>query len=308
MWKTIILAWNSWVDIDAYACIIALEEIYQLQNKEVYIFIPKDKSASITKYLETLEFRAKIIKNIEEEDKLILVDVSNKDYLENTCKYKLNNIVKIYDHHFESTNFWKEKIWENAVIENIWACASLIVKLAIKNKVFDKLSYNSKLLLFSAIISHTFNLKYKEIICKKDIEAYSLLYKDLNIDNTFISKYFFDVSKEVYKNPFESLKNDYKIIPLKDKNISICQMELWNQNNFIKDNIEHIISIINTWKSDYRFYMWIDIENWNTFFISDNEKSKNFLKSILWINFNWNIWIYEKIIIRKELIKIIKQI
>lgn len=308
MWKTIILAWNSWIDIDAYACMLALEEIYRLQGKETYIFIPKEKSASITKYLEKLEFNGKVTKNIEKEDKLILVDVSNKDYLEQICKYNLNNVIKIYDHHFESTNFRKEKIWENAIIENIWACASLIVEIALKNKVYDKLSYNSRLLLFSAIISHTFNLRYKEIITKKDLEAYNLLLKDLNINNEFTGKYFSDVSKEVYENPFKSLENDHKIIPLGNKNISICQMELWNQDKFIKDNLKNITSIINIWRSDYKLYMWIDIENWKTYFISDDEISKKFLEKLLWINFDWDIWIYREIIIRKELIKKIKQI
>lgn len=306
MQKTIILAWNKWIDIDAYACMIALSEIYKILKKEVFIFLPKETSASVTETTKRLKFESNLVNEITEEDKLILVDVSNKNYLEKICKYNLDNVIKIYDHHFESTKFWKEKIWENAIIENIWACASLIIELAKKEKVYDKIWYNSKLLLFTAIISHTFNLKYKKILTKKDLDSYNLLFKDLNIKDDFIRNYFNEVSKSVFLDPYNSLKNDHKIIPINNQSLSICQLELWEQDEFINKNIEYIIKIINLWDSDYRFYMWIDINKAVTYFISDDDKTKKFLQKLFWRNFNWNILILKEIIIRKELIKKLK--
>lgn len=301
--KKVILAWNSWLDIDAYACIVWLYEIMRLKWEDVVVFIPESKAVSITSYLQNLPLNIKLTDNIESSE-LYLVDVSWKDFLENICCYNLENVRKIYDHHFESYDFWKAKIWDNAKIEEIWACATMIVELAIFEWVFIQLSKTAKLLLASAILSHTMDFKYSEIVKKRDLLAYENLKKDLpELDDNFIKKYFEDVSESAIKNPIETLKNDHKIVNLNWKLFSISQLEIWDQKKFIKDNENIILGLTNLEKSDYSFYIWSSIEEWKTYFISDNLDTQNLLNNILWINFEDNIGIYEKIIIRKEVVK-----
>lgn len=301
--KKVVLAWNSWLDIDAYACIIGLYEIMKLKWENVEAFIPEWKAVSITETLKNLPLNINLTQNIENSD-LFLVDVSWKDFLEKVCGYNLENIKKIYDHHFESYDFWKNKLWENAKIEEIWACASIIVELAIEEWVFDKLSESAKLLLASAILSHTMDFKYEDIITNRDILAYENLKKDLpELDEEFIKKYFIEVSESAIKDLIETLKNDFKIVNLNWDNFSISQLEIWNQKDFIKSNKQLILDLINLNNSNHSFYLWISIEEWKTYFISNNLDTKELLNKVLWINFEDNIWIYEKIIIRKEVIK-----
>lgn len=301
--KKVVLAWNSWLDIDAYACIVWLYEIMKLNWEDIEAFIPESKSVSITPYLQNLPLNIKLTSNIENFE-LFLVDVSWKEFLENVCWYNLENIKKIYDHHFESYDFWKSKLWDNARIEEVWACATIIVELAISEWVFSKLSKTVKLLLASAILSHTMDFKYEDIITNRDIIAYENLKKNLEeLNDYFVKKYFTEVSESAIKNPLETLNNDYKVVNLNWKTFSISQLEIWNQREFIKDNENIILEIINLEKSDYSFYIWSSIEEWKTYFISNNLDTQNLLNKVLWIDFKNNIWIYDKIIIRKEVTK-----
>ena len=74
------------------------------------MFFPPNFSASIPSYLQEKDIFPKQVKQIKGDESLILVDVSNRAFLENECQYPIKNITKIYDHHFESFDFWKTEL------------------------------------------------------------------------------------------------------------------------------------------------------------------------------------------------------
>ena len=157
-----------------------------------------------------------------------------------------------------------------------------------------------------ATVSHTMNFKYTDITTKRDLSAFEKVNFDSAINQEMISKYFTDVSQNVIENPEDSIINDFKPnMEFSDITLWIAQIEIWEQEKFIEDNLNFITNLLKENTSEYKFYMWASIKNWETYFIWVDEKSKELLTKTLGITFEGNIWIYENIIIRKEIIKLI---
>ena len=74
----------EWIDIDAYACIVAYGDFLQNQKKEIVkclLNIPY--SPTITKSLLDLPLpELKIVNSYSNEDNLVLLDISGRTYIE----------------------------------------------------------------------------------------------------------------------------------------------------------------------------------------------------------------------------------
>ena len=109
-----------------------------------------------------------------------------------------------------------------------------------------------------AIISHTMNFRYHEIISPRDISAFSQT--QAFISDKDIQQYFEAVSQEIFQNPLAGLINDFKEnIILQQQSFGIMQAELWGQDIFCEKNISLILSILEKNNNDFRFYMGISI-------------------------------------------------
>ncbi len=246
----VITSWPDWIDIDALRSWLALYEIKQILGESVDICLSPTFAPSITPSVQKLiaqwEKKHPISRwRTDDSAKLILVDVSDIHYLEQKAHYNLNNIEEIYDHHFESTDFRKDKIWHEAHIESVWSCTTLIAQLAIDHHILDQLSDESILGLSLTTVSHTLNFQ-SSVATDQDKKIYDILSHEMKRrwlwHDTIVSDYFSELEKHITSNIEEAFTNDTKYA-MKIGSIvcSITQCEVRNGQHFInmqKDIIE----------------------------------------------------------------------
>lgn len=162
MWEVvkmkIVTSGSKYIDIDAYAGIIAYSNLLRLKGIQAKAVSTAKLNESITSSL--LELNTKLDKYEEkEDDEFIIIDVSNKDYFDEIVKE--SKIVEVIDHHTGFEEYWESKLGENSKIEFIGSVATLIVEDYEKENLLERMSKDIAILLMSAILDNTLNFQAK---------------------------------------------------------------------------------------------------------------------------------------------------
>ena len=169
----VVTSGKKYIDIDAYAGCIAYAKLLNLKGIKAKAISTAKPNESITPSLMKLTFKLDEYKP-DQEDEYMIIDVSNKDYFDTFVQEK--KIIGIIDHHVGYEKYWKDKLKEKAQIEFIGSVATIIVELYEKENLMEQISRDLAILLISAILDNTLNLKAK-ITTKRDIMAYKKLEK-----------------------------------------------------------------------------------------------------------------------------------
>jgi len=290
------------MDIDMCAGTQALYELFTLQGKEVYVHGSQTYSASVTKDLQERTFSYPT-KEIESGDQLFAVDVSSIQYLGEQCQYPLDQFAGIYDHHFESTDYWRDKLGERAVIQEVGAASTLVAELIQEEGMWAEISFDTKVLLAAAIISNSQNFKFA-MTSRRDHVIYDLISNEVNLESNFAETYFLSIQDTIVENIQDSLKNDTKErVALTDKTFTIAQLEMWDTEAFLKESKKEVQEFLNNSEAQIRFFLSASLSEDRTYFIVVDEKSESFLTNLLGISFADGQAVMNKIMIRKEVIK-----
>lgn len=150
--------WKKYIDIDAYAGCIAYARLLNLKGIKAKAISTAKLNESITPSLLDLNIKLDEYKP-SEDDEYIIIDVSNKDYFDTFVKEE--KIIEIIDHHVGYEEYWKNKLNQKSQIEFIGSVATIIVEIYERENLVDKISKNLAILLISAILDNTLNLKAK---------------------------------------------------------------------------------------------------------------------------------------------------
>ena len=95
----IVTAGSSYLDIDAYACCVALKELFLLQGIDAIAYSPADCNYSVPRSMINV---ASLTPNLPSDidpktSHYVIADVSDPDYLDSGVP--LQQIVAVYDHH-----------------------------------------------------------------------------------------------------------------------------------------------------------------------------------------------------------------
>ncbi len=294
----IVTSGKKYIDIDAYAGCIAYAELLNLKGIKSKAISKAKLNESITKSLLNLNIKLDKYEP-KEDDEYIIIDVSNKNYFDTFVREE--KIIEIIDHHVGYEKYWKNKLKEKAKIEFIGSVATIIVELYEKENLINKISKDLAILLISAILDNTLNLKAK-ITTQRDIIAYKKLEKIIN-DKSYPEKYFNECQLQITENLKTAIENDTKI-----ENITpilppiFAQLTIWDKEKILnyKQIIYKTLNNLGTkWMmnliclKDGKSYLLVkDLE------VQENiEKlfNKRFQKEIMELD---NVWL------RKEIIKL----
>ena len=229
----------EWIDIDAYACIVAYGDFLQNQKKEIVkclLNIPY--SPTITKSLLDLPLpELKIVNSYSNEDNLVLLDISGRTYIERF--YNINNIIELWDHRKWHEIYRKELLQDKSHIELVWSCTTLIYEHI---KQYWKLEYlhdTSLLLLYAGTISNTLNLQ-SSVTTDRDKRCCKALQYYLNIPDTWAEHYFKDIQSMLTSNIplYLSLETKYESFLWAET--MIVQCELRDSNLFIQKKLQDL--------------------------------------------------------------------
>ncbi len=304
---TYVTSGGAYTDIDTYACTIAYSEMLRLKGYNAHAVISKNFTETIPKFLTALkvEYLDQETVNLNEADSLIIVDRSDIEGLKSSID--TTKVKEIYDHHFGYEKYWKELLGRNSHIEKVGSCATLIycaIRSAIRKDCFErKISQNSLILLYSAIISNTLNFK-AGVTTQKDIISAEEIKNLAKIDDSFTQKYFTTVTANIEKDPYNAMLKDVKSIIAGDKKIAIGQLELWDSANLISSLVDQIPSFLPGFQ-DLPFFITVaSISDGKTTFISKSFEAKKMLGDAL--DFTWrseDFFVLERLLLRKEIIK-----
>ncbi len=301
--KTIVTTYTN-PDLDGTACAYAYAEFLCHKGEDAIAAIPGIPHQEAQYVLN--KFKVKCPENIENtiniDDKIIIVDASDPGGISESVK--LEKVVEIIDHRKinESHKFPNAKIQ----IELVGAAATLIAEKFYQSNF--TISKESASLLYSAIVSNTINFQ-ANVTVDRDRVMVEWLKTKFDLPKDHIHEMFRDKSqhKDLIKEVFV---NDFASFDINGYHLSIAQIEIINVDEFIKKNIEDLKGNLMKTKDkvglDIFFITCIDLEKaFNTFVAIDIETEK-IVENALGVMFSDGIAKRKGILMRKEIIPIIK--
>ena len=218
-----------------------------------------------------------------------------------------NQIKEVIDHH--KMNEWLSKQKDIKIqIEMIGAAATLVAE-RFKNNNID-ISRESAILLYNGIISNTMNLKISMTTQKDKDMAHWLKqkYPEITEEKT---KAIFIKKSEITDRLREEMEVEFK-----DEFITISwsmgQLEIANVEEFLNRNEEKVRAILKKVKDennvDYISVNCMDIINGYTIILAENEATANIISDAINVKFIKLKAKIDKLVSRKEIIKIIRAI
>ena len=302
----IITAGSTYLDIDAYACCVAMAELLQLQGQKAIAYSTAPCNYSVCKSLTT---EAPVEKNIPvdidaENTGYIIVDVSDPEFLKKSVP--LEKVVAVYDHHVGFEEYWQSRIGEQARIEFIGAAATLIFRQWKKAGLEKQMAHSTARLLIAAILDNTLNLTSSNTT-REDIDAFNELCAHANVDEGWCAGYFSEVQKNVEADLKNALFNDLKNV--RDNPVLpplVAQLCIWDAGS-----IWEKLSQIRQWFAEFSD-SWminvIDLKNGCSWFVCDYAVYQKKIESVFQIQFDSGIAQLPKSYLRKEIIKKTKSI
>ncbi len=297
--RIIVTAGATYLDIDAYACSIALAELLHLKGIDAVAYSDAPCNYSVCPSLiEKGLLITSLPKEIEEKAKYIIVDVSDPNYLKDNVP--LDNIIKVYDHHVGFEEYWTSRIGDGTNIEFIGAAATLIYREWKKAGLEDKMSGHTARLLVAAILDNTLNLTSSNTT-EEDREVFKALCRKESIGEEWCAAYFSEVQKSVEADLKNAIFNDIKRIT--DNTLlppRMAQLCVWDAESIIKKLPE--IRLYFDGKDNWLMNI-IDIKHRCSYFVSDNSVCQAGLEDIFGVRFESGVARSPVPYLRKEIIK-----
>jgi inorganic pyrophosphatase/manganese-dependent inorganic pyrophosphatase len=229
----IITAGSNYLDIDAYACIVAMAELLNLQEipSIAYSTAPSNYSvcSSLTKEGQIIQELPSEVS--EESAKYIIVDVSDPEFLKSSVS--IEKVIEVYDHHIGFEDYWTSYIGDGAHIEFIGAAATLIYRAWKKSGLSDQMKMSTAKLLIAAILDNTLNLASSNTT-REDIDAFCALCAYVGVGDEFRTSYFSEVQKSVETDLKNALFGDIKTV--RNNSIlpsNVAQLCVWNSESVL---------------------------------------------------------------------------
>ena len=297
----IITAGSTYLDIDAYACSVAMKELLELKGERSVAYSEAPYNYSVCNFLVE---EGQMVKSLpaefrEEELAYIIVDVSDPDYIKDSVP--LDKVIEVYDHHVGFEEYWNSRIGGKSHIEFIGAAATLIYREWKIAGLQDKMTRSTALLLIAAILDNTLNLTSSNTTAE-DIEVFRELCRRENIGEEWCARYFAEVQANVEADLRNALFNDLKAI--QDNHVlppRFAQLCVWDAENILRK-----LPKIRQWFSD-RPDSWminiIDMKEKCSYFICDDAYHQNQLEKVFNIHFESGAAKLPVSYLRKEIIK-----
>lgn len=294
----IVTAGSAYLDIDAYACMVAMAELLRLQGADAIAWSPAAHNYSVCHSLvEAGQIVKELpVKNCAETAGYIIVDVSDPEYLKKSVPLK--NVVAVYDHHVGFESYWESRIGEDARIEFIGAAATLIYREWKRVGLQNRMTLPTARLLIAAILDNTLNLTSSNTTAE-DVEVFHALCAYADVGEDWCAAYFSEVQAGVEGDLRNALLNDTKtlrnnpVLPEK-----VAQLCVWDAGRILQRLPE-----IRGWFQGLWMLNIIDMQHRCSYFVCDDALHQKKVGSLFGVPFEYGIAKLPVPYLRKEIIK-----
>ncbi len=297
----ILTAGSSYLDIDAYACMVAMAELLRLKDVKAIAYSKAPCNYSVCQSLvKGGQIARELPPDFNANDaRYIIVDVSDPDFLKTSVP--LDHVVEVYDHHAGFEDYWQSRIGDGTHIEFLGAAATLIYREWKKAGLQDQMSRPTALLLIAAILDNTLNLTSSNTT-DEDMDVFSELCQREKIGSDWCTSYFSQVQANVEADLKNALLNDIKtihnnsVLPPK-----IAQLCVWNAERILLR-----LSEIREWFGGFA-QGWminiIDIAHQHSIFLCDTAYCQTKIEQVFDVVFHEGVAKTKIPYLRKEIIK-----
>jgi manganese-dependent inorganic pyrophosphatase len=292
-------------DLDAVAGTIAYCEFLNKTGKSAVVGVLGEPHEEARYILDHYNIPyPDVISNADNFDKVILVDASDLIGIEG--KISPEKVIEIIDHRkvHEADKFPNAKVQ----IELVGSASTLIAEKLIENNI--EISKNSAILLCGAITSNTLNFK-GSLTTDRDKKAFEYLNKVAQLSSSFSKELFLAKSDLSGGKLKERILGDLAWFNIGDKKVSIAQIEMIGAQKLIKERCGEIIEIMEEVKKemglDIIFQNTIELEECKNYIIANDAKTQNLLEKILGIKFNGKVAEIQNLIMRKQIVPLLKE-
>lgn len=300
----IITSGSAYLDIDAYACCVAVEELLRLKGYRAVAYSTAPVNYSVCKSLVPKgHISAFLPPNFcRETVRYVIVDVSNPKYLEKGVSPE--RVIRVYDHHTGFEEYWKSRIGEDAHIEFIGAAATLVYREWKNVGLIEKMTSDTAALLTAAVLDNTLNLS-SSVTTPEDVEAFKELRKKGNFDEDRRASYFSEVQESVEADLKSALFGDVKTIHDNDILPShIGQIAVWDAEKLLAELPEIKAWFDCRWQDDWMINI-IDIKRRCCRFVCGDSNRRKKIEKVFDVHFNLGVANLSAPYLRKEIIKMV---
>ncbi len=297
----IITAGSYYLDIDAYAGIVAYAELLQKQGIEAKAVSTAPPNESVTQTVRSWGADIQTSYTPSSDDTFTLIDVSTPGHFDTFVDDA--RIEAIIDHHTGHETYWKERIGDNVDIDFVGAACTLVYEYWKKAGLFDQISTMSARLLATGILDNTLNFSAK-ITTTRDHEAYEDLMTRADLPDNWPEIYFGECQAAIDADPIGATLSDTKTLAFvsNGQSLQVGQCAVWNATDLLTNQLPALEDAFekngNSW-----FINIISISEGRSYFICRNPEIQLWLANLLDIEFHDDRAAADRMWLRKEIIK-----
>ena len=292
----IITSGRKYIDIDAYASMIAYRELLKAEgNPNVTASTTAGLNQSVPPLILNLKYSFDD-SAAADDSKFILLDVSNPDFFDE--RIETENVIEIIDHHSGFENYWTAFPNIKTEIEFIGSVCTIIYEKIVRENHTEILDTDLCKLLIAGILDNTLNLK-SSITTERDRVAYNELLKIGKVSSDFYTEYFSACEAEILKDFTKAIKDDLKIEKAGDLPEVIGQMIVLNLNSFNLDEMKKVFAGYPEWMMNL-----ISLEDGKSYIYFGGGDVKQRLEKIFGIGaMQEDLLVLDKFLLRKQIMK-----
>lgn len=297
----VVTSGNKYIDIDAYASCIAYANLLNLKGKKAKAVSSTKPNESIPSSLLNLSMGLDQYEP-SKEDEFVIIDVSNKAFFDKIVNE--DKIIEVIDHHVGYEEYWRNKLQEKAKIEFLGSIATLIVEFYEKEGLMHKITKELAILLISAILDNTLNLKAK-VTSKRDVVVYEKLERIIQ-DKKYPQKYFQECQLQINKDLKIAIENDTKIeyvSPILPPIFS--QLTIWDKEVVLREK-NLLYTVLNNMGAKWMLNL-ICLKDGKSYLIAQDLEVQKNLEKLFHKTFKVDMMELDNVWLRKEIMKIAQE-
>jgi inorganic pyrophosphatase/manganese-dependent inorganic pyrophosphatase len=289
-----------YIDIDAYACMVAYSELLTIQGQPAKAATSSKLNESIPEGLRALRAPVEINYLPEPGESFTLVDVSDANYFDPMVN--IGRLDEVIDHHPGQEIYWRRTLGQRADIQFVGAACTLIYERWARAGLLDTMNSRTATLLASGILDNTLNFQAK-ITNQRDIHAYRDLVTIARLPDSWPAQYFTDCQQGIERNLEAAIRNDVKVVEFAGQPsvYAVGQIVIWDAQAIMNDHLDTIQRTVGSVQPDW-FMNVISIKGDRSYFVCTDPAIQKWLSNLLGITFSANIAPADRLWLRKEII------
>ena len=295
----IVTSGSAYLDIDAYAGCIAYAELLRVLGEpaKAVSSAPLNDSICASLRVGKVGLEAHVP---GPHDEFVLVDVSHPGYLDPLVD--IDRVVAVFDHHSGAEAFWHARLGDRARIEHVGAAATQIHECWVAAGALEAMRPETARLLLAAILDTTLNFG-AQVTTARDRAAYAAVAERSGLGDDWAAAYFSECQAAIERDLGGALRKDAKTLPpTAERPAVLAQLVIWDARRIMAHQHACIRATLGALHADWLLNL-VSIDEQRSYFLADNDATRDKVAQALAVEFADGHAPYERLILRKELMR-----